>query len=239
MNTTSNEIQTELDRTSARLGELTEMRDGIKGKLETLQKGFVGGKTSLDDLQTEQGKLTILNESIKALEVKQTELHDAFQKANLSESRAETLRQMKIIAGQAETAFGEYVELRAGLDKTIERDGGKIVDAFSLFRAKQKEFERAFRELAPGVINFRPVPADAIESYGQAAAELKEIGLDGKSLELITSSYQNLPQIDFGECIHTVKQIIGNKRDRQEQQARKAAQAETVSKPKTAQLLRL
>jgi uncharacterized phage infection (PIP) family protein YhgE len=239
MNTTSNEIQSEITRTSARLGELTEMRDGIKNKLETLQKDFIGGKTSLDTLQAEQSKLATLENSVKSLQTKQNELHDAFQKASLSESRAETLRQMKIIAGQAETAFGEYVELRAELDKTIERDGGKIVDAFSLFRAKQKEFERAFRELAPGVINFRPVPADAIESYGQVATELKETGLDGKNLELVTSSYQNLPQIDFGECIQTVKQIIGNKRDRQEQQARKAAQAETVSKPKTAQVLAL
>ncbi len=239
MNTTSNEIQSEITRTTKRLGELTEMRDGIKGKLEILQKGFIGGKTSLDDLQTEQGKLTILNESIKALEAKQDELHTAFQKASLSESRAETLRQMKVIADEAETTFNEYVELRRKFDETISKDGEQLFDVMASFRSRQREFERAFRELAPGVTNFRPVPGEARESYGQVAAELKEIGLDGKSLELVTSSYQNLPQIDFGECIQTVKQIIGNKRDRQEQQARKAAQAELVSKPKTAQLLAL
>jgi chromosome segregation ATPase len=229
MNTTPKEIETELDQITKRLDELTELRDGTKNNLQTLQKGFIDGKTSLGELQTEQGKLTILNESIKALESKQDELDTAFQKASLSETHAATLHQIKLIAGQAETAFNEYAELRAELDKIIERVGGKMVDAFSLFRAKQKEFEIAFRELAPNVINFSPVPTDAIESYRQAAAELKEIGLDGKSIALVTSNYQNLPRIEFGECVHTVKQLIGNKRDKQQQQARKAAQTEKAA----------
>jgi uncharacterized phage infection (PIP) family protein YhgE len=229
MNTTSKQIETELDQIIKRLDELTELRDGTKNNLQTLQKGFIDGKTSLGELQTAQGKLTILNESIKALESKQDELDTAFQKASLSETHAATLDQIKLIAGEAETAFNEYAELRAELDKIIERVGGKMVDAFSLFRAKQKEFELVFREIAPKVINFSPVPVDAIESYRQVTAELKEIGLDGKSIELVTSTYQNLPQIEFGECVHTVKRLIGNKRDKQQQQARKAAQTERAA----------
>jgi chromosome segregation ATPase len=225
MNTKSKQIESELNQTTKRLDELTEMRNGIKTILQTLQQGFIGGKTSLDELQTEQGKLTILNESIKALEAKQGELHSAFQKASLSESRSATLKQMKVIAGEAETTFNEYVELRRKFAETISKDGEKLFDTLVSFRSKQREFERAFRELAPGVINFRPVPADARESYRQVAAELKEIGLDGKNLEFVTSAYQNFPQIDFGECVHIVEQTIGNKRDRQEQQARKAAKA--------------
>jgi chromosome segregation ATPase len=229
MNTTPKEIETELDQITKRLDELTELRDGTKNNLQTLQKGFIDGKTSLAELQTEQGKLTILNESINALESKQDELDTAFQKASLSETHAETLYQIKLIAGEAETAFNEYAELRAELDKIIERVGGKMVDKFSLFRAKQKEFETAFRELAPNVVNFSPVPTAASESYRQVTAELKEIGLDGKSIELVTSTYQNLPQIEFGECVHTVKRLIGNKRDKQQQQARKAAQTERAA----------
>jgi uncharacterized coiled-coil DUF342 family protein len=225
MNTTSKQFENELNQTTKRLDELTEMRTGITANLQTLQQGFIGGKTSLDELQTEQGKLTILNESIKALEAKQVELHTAFQKASLSESRSATIKQMKAIAGEAETAFNEYVELRHKFDETISKDGEKLFDVMASFHSKQREFERAFRELAPNVTNFRPVPGEARESYGQVAAELKEIGLDGKSLEFVTSTYQNLPQIDFAESVHTIEQAIGNKKFRQQQQARKAAKA--------------
>jgi hypothetical protein len=115
----STEIETELNNATKRLDELTEMRDGITSNLETLQKGFIDGKTSLDELQTEQSKLTILNESIKALEAKQDELHSAFQKASLSESRKKTLERMKVIADETETAFNEYVSLRAQFNETI------------------------------------------------------------------------------------------------------------------------
>ncbi len=56
MNTTSKQIETELNQTTKRLDELTEMRAGITDNLKTLQQGFIGGKTSLDELQSEQGK---------------------------------------------------------------------------------------------------------------------------------------------------------------------------------------
>jgi chromosome segregation ATPase len=225
----STEIETELNNATKRLDELTEMRDGITANLETLQKGFIDGKTSLDELQTEQSKLTILNESIKALEAKQDELHSAFQKASLSESRAETLKQMKVIAGETETAFNEYVSLRTQFNETIRQDGEKMVDALTSFHSKQTEFAQSFRELAPGVINFRPVPLEARESYGQVATELKEIGVSGESLNFVTSTYQNLPKIDFVEIVGIIERFIGNGRfdaeQKQRREARKAAKA--------------
>jgi chromosome segregation ATPase len=229
MKTTSKEIEKELDQTTNRLDELTEMRARLNTNLQSLQKGFVGGKTSLDELQAEQGKLTILNESIKALEAKQDELHDAFQRAAMSESRAGTLEQMKTIAGQTEAAFNEYVNLRAELDQAIEQGGAKMVDALSLFRSKQREFEQAFRELAPGVINFRPVPAEARESFAQIKSELEDIGVSGDRLNFVTSTYQNLPKVEFAEIVGIIERFIGNGRfnaeQKQRQEARKAAKA--------------
>jgi chromosome segregation ATPase len=223
----STEIETELNNATKRLDELTEMRDGITANLETLQKGFIDGKTSLDDLQTEQGKLTILNESIKALEARQDELHSAFQKARLSESRAETLKQMKVIADETETAFNEYVSLRTQFNETIRQDGEKMVDALVLFHSKQREFAQSFRALAPGVTSFRPVPTEASESYGQVNSELKEIGLSVAKLIFVTSTYQNLPKIDFVEIVGIIERFIGNGRfnaeQKQRQEARKAA----------------
>jgi chromosome segregation ATPase len=229
MKTTSKEIEKELDQTTKRLDELTEMRAGINTNLQTLQNGFVDGKTSLDELQAEQGKLTILNESIKALEAKQDELHDAFQRAAMSESRAETLEQMKAIAAQTEAAFNDYVNLRAELDKTIEQAGGKMVDALSAFRRKQQEFEKAFRELAPGMINFRPVPAEARESFAQIKSELEEIGLSGDRLNFVTSTYQNLPKVEFAEIVGIIERFIGNGRfDAEQKQRREARNAAKV-----------
>lgn len=219
----STEIETELNNATKRLDELTEMRDGITANLETLQKGFIDGNTSLDELQTEQSKLTILNESIKALESKQDELHSAFQKASLSESRKKTLEQMKVIADETETAFNEYVSLRTQFNETIRQDGEKMVDALVSFHNKQREFAQSFRELAPGVTSFRPVPAEASESYGQVNSELKEIGLDGKKLSFVTSTYQNLPKIDFVEIVGIIERFIGNVRFNAEQKQRQEA----------------
>ncbi len=54
----STEIENELNQTTKRLDELTEMRMRSGNNLQTLQQGFVSGKTSLDNLQAEQGKLT-------------------------------------------------------------------------------------------------------------------------------------------------------------------------------------
>jgi uncharacterized phage infection (PIP) family protein YhgE len=225
MNAKSNQIENELDQTTNRLDELTEMRTGINTNLQTLQKGFVDGKTSLDELQAEQGRLTILNESIKALEAKQEELHSEFQRMSFSESRAETLKQMKEIAAQTEAAFNEYVNLRAELDKTIEQAGGKMVDALLLFRSQQREFEQIFRELAPGVTNFRPVPSEARESFSQVKTELEKIGVSGDRLNFVTSTYQKLPKVEFSESVHLIEQAIGNRRFKEQEETRKAAKA--------------
>jgi uncharacterized phage infection (PIP) family protein YhgE len=235
MKTTSKEIEKELDQTTRRLDELTEMRDGIATNLETLQKDFIGGKTSLDTLQAEQNKLTTLDTSIKGLRAKQTELHDAFQKASLSESRKKTLERMKVIADETETAFNEYVSLRTQFNETIRQDGEKMVDALSSLHSKQKEFAQSFREIAPGVTSFRPVPAEASASYGQVNSELKEIGLSGEKFNLATSTYQNLPKMDFGEIVGIIERFIGSGRFNAEQKQRQAASAADRAKRNAAQ----
>lgn len=222
MNTTSKQIENELNQTTKRVDELTEMRNGITTNLETLQKGFVDGKTSLDELQTEQGKLTILNESIKALEAKQDELHSAFQKASLSESRSAKLKQMKEIANEAQTAFNEYVALRSKFNEIIALEGGKMVDALSLFRGKQQQFERAFRELTPGVTNFNNVPSESSKAYSQTRSELSEIGLSNEKLNFVASTHQNLPKIEFFDSVQIITQAIGNKRFNEQQKQRQS-----------------
>jgi DNA repair exonuclease SbcCD ATPase subunit len=138
MNTTSKQFEKELDQTTKRLDELTEIRMRLKGNLDELQQGFIDGKTPLDQLQSEQGKLTNLDSSIKALEAKQDELHTAFQKASLAESRQALLEKAKVIAIEAETAFNEYVELKNELNQLIAGHTAKMLDERVLFLVKQR-----------------------------------------------------------------------------------------------------
>jgi len=219
----SKEIEKELNNATKRPDELTEMRNSITTNLQALQAGFIDGKTSLDELQADQGKLIILNESIKALESKQDELHSAFQKASLSESRSVILKQMKVIADEAETAFNEYVALRHKFGETISKEGEKMFDMLLSFRSKQREFQRAFRGLAPGVDVSRFVPAEARESFNQTRSELEQIGFSDQNFNLITKDYLRLPPIDFAEYVHIIEQAISSKRFKEEQAARKTA----------------
>ncbi len=225
MKTTSKEIEKELNQTTNRLDELTEMRDGITANLQTLQQGFVDGETLLDELQAEQGKLTILNESIKGLEAKQTELRSAFQKASLSESRHAKLKQIKVIASEGENILREYTKLRAAFGETIKAEGEKMYDALAAFRDKQREFQRAFSELAPGVDALRSVPAEVRESFNQTKKELEQIGFLEKDFYEITKEHLRLPQIVFEESVRYTELFIDGQRARERQKARQLAKA--------------
>jgi len=219
----SEQIETELNNATKRLDELNEMRDGITTNLRSLQSGFIGGETLLDELQSEQGKLTILNESIKALEAKQTELHAAFQKESLSESRSAKLKQMKAIASEGETLLSEYTELRAAFGETIKAEGEKMFDALVAFRDKQGEFQRAFDELVPGINNLRFVPSEARESFIQVKKELEQIGFSDHDFNSITKEHLRLPPIVFEEAVVFSEQFIGGQIEREKQKARQAA----------------
>jgi len=232
----STEIETELNNATKRLDELTEMRDGITANLETLQKGFIDGKTSLDELQTEQGKLTTLNSSIKALESKQDELHSAFQKASLSETRSATLNQMKEIANEAETAFSEYVSQRNEFDRVIKEHAEKTFAALAAFRGKQGEFFENLRQVAPDVSSLQTMSADASDSYRKVVGELKDIGLSEGAFGLATVAHlPKLPDAAFPDVLNLAERIIGNRKSREEQAVRQAASAADRAKRNAAQ----
>jgi DNA repair exonuclease SbcCD ATPase subunit len=209
--TTSKQIETELNQVTQRLDGLTVMQTGINTNLQNLQQGFVGGKTSLDELQTEQGKLTILSASIKALEAKQDELHTAFQMASASESRQETLDRMKVITDEANAAFNEYLKLRAKLVEACRTVGEKMVDALILSQYKQWEFSAVLSRLAPDR-----------ESVKQTRDELKEIGLSETDFSNMSSDFMVAPETDFPEAVHFVEQTVANTAYRRTSQAAKA-----------------
>lgn len=204
MNTKSNQIEKELNQTTKRLDELTEMRDGIKGNLETLQQGFIDGKTSLDELQAEQSKPATLDTSIKALEAKQDELHTAFQKASFSETRQSLLEKAKVTAIEAEAFHNEYVEIRNDFDKSIRGYAEKAVEKIVAWRTKQKDFGRIEKET------------------GLSFKELEQLGLTVESYKAATAEYINLSPIEYGDALNAAINFLTAKIDRAAQAERKA-----------------
>ncbi len=195
MKTQSTEIEIELNQTTKRLDELTEMRMGLNASLQTLQQGFVDGKTPLDELQTEQSKLTILNESIKALEAKQDELHSAFQKASLSESNQNLLESATAAAHEAETIFNESLEIRNELDKAIGEIAGRFYDKLSSLHDKRREY-RGIRS---------QIPADA-----------KTPELSDDLLRLLDRNQMGFPPAVFGPALEAAYEQIRRQKEKQE-----------------------
>jgi len=224
MNTKSKQIEIELNQTTKRLDELTEMRDGITANLETLQAGFINGKTSLDELQTEQGKLTTLDSSIQTLEAKQSELETAFKTAQNVEAVQTGIGNLKTIAEQADAAFDEWDGLRVKLDGITGKFVDDIFSKSAEFYGKQKEF-RALRS-----------QLDAKNSGIVIDDELTRLGLPEKSRKSATTEYVNLSPCKFGQAIVTAERLVGQERFREQHAIEKeefeAQRAETQAAEK-------
>jgi uncharacterized phage infection (PIP) family protein YhgE len=204
MNKKSTEIKTELDSTTKRLDELTEMRDRLNTDLETLQQGFIDGKTLLDEVQAEQGKLTTLDASIKTLEAKQDDLHAEFQKACSVEAVQTGIGRLKTIAEQADAAFIEYDDLRVKLGETIAAAVEKIISKSAEFYGKQREF-RALRS-----------QLESRNSGIDIDSELKRLGLPGKSYNSATTEFIHLSSCKFGECVALAERVVGDEKNRRQ-----------------------
>jgi hypothetical protein len=203
----STEIETELNNATKRLDELTEMRDGITANLETLQQGFIDGKTSLDELQTEQGKLTTLESSIKALESKQDELRDAFQKASFAEAQAEIINRLKSLAASAEEAFATREQIRMEFDSIIGKYAKNLFDASVKLGAQAQDFTRNLSSLSED--NQKQLRSDA--AIGPASFSLLEKG-----------NRKSPNQFEFADVINTVETFLARQKYRAEQREQSA-----------------
>ena len=198
------EIKTELDNTTKRLNELTEMRDRLNTKLETLQQGFIDGKTSLDEVQAEQSKLTTLDSSIKALEAKQNELHDAFQKAGASETRQALLEKAKVTATEAQKFHSEFISIRNEFHDSIRDYAEKTVEKNAAWRNKQKDFRGIASET------------------GLTFKELEELGLTTESYKAATAEHINPSPLEYGDAVSAAVNVLTAKLDRAAQAKDKA-----------------
>ncbi|HXG84818.1 MAG TPA: hypothetical protein VNI84_12415 [Pyrinomonadaceae bacterium] len=205
MNKKSNQIENELVETSGRLVELTEMRGGINTNLQSLQKGFIDGKTSLDELQAEQSKLTTLDSSIKALQIKQDELHTAFQKASLSETRQALREKARSTAIEAEIFHTEFISVRNEFHDLISDYAEKTLEKMTAWRTKQKDFRRIASETE---LTFK---------------ELEELGLTTESYKAATAEHINPVPLEYGAVVEAAVNTLIIKLDGAWQAERRAA----------------
>ncbi len=198
-------IKKELNQTTERLDELTEMRDALNNNLQTLQGGFINGKTTLDKLQTEQSKLMPLDSSIAALEAKQSELKTELESAQKAELKHDAIEQMKKLAGESEVALSSYLALRAETNAIFAEAAQKLVDKISAWREKQFQF---------GAI---------AEATDLSPSEIKALLNDGKAFDSATITTYTVPELDFGYAV-TVAESTLQTRLSQEVQAKEQAE---------------
>jgi hypothetical protein len=204
MHRTSKQIEIELNNATNRLDELTRMRDRLNEHLKTLQDGFINGKTSLDAVQAEQGKLTTLDSSIKALEAKQSELHDAFQTASGSEARQKLLEKAKETAVEAEVFHNEYFNMRNDFHDVIRDYAEKLIDKLAAYRGKQNEFGRL---------------ADQTKLTFQ---ELEQLGLSAESHQIAVTNYISYQPFEYGAVVALAERLLAEKINRAAQEKRTA-----------------
>ena len=217
------DLQLELDAADKRINELTEMRKEAADNFQKAQDAFVGAKISLDELQTEQSKLQLLDNTIESLESKRSELQTALDAATEKETRADTLSALKTIAGEAETAFNEYVSNRSELDKAIALHGEKTFDALMAFRGKQKEFLSTFRKLVPGIIFIERPEIKQREPVAKVAAELEEIGLGKDSFKLAIKDDLQTPPLKHPEIVSLTATNFSNQRKNEQRRQKQEA----------------
>jgi uncharacterized phage infection (PIP) family protein YhgE len=202
----STEIKTELDNATKRLGELAEMRDGITANVETLQKGFIDGNTPLEELQAEQGKLTILNESIKALETKQDELHTAFQKASHNESQTEIMNRLKSLVAEAEKTFSNRETIRLEFDAVIGKYARSLFEASERLGANAQDFRRNLKQLSP-----------------ENQKQMRSGVINSAAFSLLENGNQKSPnQFEFPDVINTTEMILAQQKHRADQKEEQA-----------------
>jgi chromosome segregation ATPase len=185
----SESIKKELNQTTERLDELTEMRDALNNNLQSLQAGFINGKTTLEELQTEQSKLMPLDSSIQALEAKQSELKTELESAQKAESRQTAIEQMKKLADESELAFNSYLALRAEIETVFAEAAQKLVDKNLAWREKQSQF---------GAI---------ASASGLTESEIKAL----TNFDSATITTYSVPELEYGYAVTAAESILNSK----------------------------
>ncbi len=218
----STEIKNELDGTAKRLSELITMQDGITNTLKTLQDDFINGKAVLVQVQNEQSRLTTLNASIKSLELRQSELQTAFDTATAAEQRQALLEKLVTLGNETEPLLDDYLETKSEFHEIISEYAEKLVKKITAYRATQKEFHNAFRQLAPEIENLQWITLELRPIYSQIIDELEKLGLLEKAQKLAINGTFPEPALEYGQSINVAEGILAYKLRKAEAEKEKA-----------------
>jgi uncharacterized coiled-coil DUF342 family protein len=209
---TATQIETELKQTNARLTELQEMRDDIGGKLDALQTGFIDGKSSLDELQTEQARLTTLKSSITALDAKQGELQSELTAAAALESENASLEKATAIAIEAAAGISRYAELRSELDEIIRERSEQLFDQLKSIRGFQNEYKETLKPVDGLKIRLR-VASGEESRLEEVKSELRRKEMSDDVMKWARADSLNAPPVESDWALNLLLNSVANKRE--------------------------
>jgi chromosome segregation ATPase len=217
---TAAEISKELDQTDRRLSELEKMREKVNSRLEDFQARFIERKIPIDELQTEQSRLTTLNSSIEALEAKRSKLEAVFESISESDRKRAALQNLTTKAIDTASSLNSYLDLYSEFGSAVQDMSEKLLDALQTYRSNQNEYKDFRASIDQNEIELCPVGDEELR-LAQVQAELQEKGLTGNVLKWAT--LETLPAGEFSSIIHMCINLAINKREIEAHQKRRAA----------------
>jgi len=137
----STEINELLTQTTSRLNELYDTQSDFDDEVANLQDEFTNGTTSFEQMQAGQAKLSVLRDSIKALEAKEGGLKTAYAEAFVNENQQDLQQSAKAAALQAEKLFNESLKIRNEANDLIGECAEKFQEKFTAYQTVKKEYK--------------------------------------------------------------------------------------------------
>jgi hypothetical protein len=209
---TAAQIETELNQTNARRGELQEMRADITGKLDALQTGFIDGTTPLAALQTEQAGLTTLSSSITALDARQGELQKQLAAAHQLESENASLEKATAIAVEVAAGIVKYVELRNEFDEIIRERSEQLFDQIVVIRGFQNEYKETLDPVDGLKIGLRVAPGINAR-LEEVKSELRRKEMSDDVMNWARADSLNVPPVESDFAFQMLLSSVVNKRE--------------------------
>jgi uncharacterized phage infection (PIP) family protein YhgE len=207
----SEEIKNEINQTTQRLNELTETQKRIADNLKVMQNGFIAGTITLDEMQIEQSKLTVLNDSIDALDARRAEMQAELDAVDALARRSDIVNQMAAAAAAAAKEFTEYARITDELNGILEKSSGELLDRVSGVIENKQKFRQLFLQIAPNGER-SPEPGARLYLSAEILQELKQTGIDEESLRVATADALEDSDAEFSGVIRLVKEMTSSKR---------------------------
>lgn len=233
MERTSINIQTELDQTISRLSELKIVYGTLEPDAKKTQDRFVSGKSTLAELQTEQSKVSLLNDSVNALRRRRDDLQTELTVAAHTERQSELCAKLVSTGNEAEPLVSEYLELRNQFHSIIADSAAKLVGKLEEYHNKQREYAQTFEQLDPEINVLDRIHSEDRQRYADINRHLESIGLTTKARDTVTASRLDVGVLPYGECIALAESILINNLDRERQQERDAARSQALAERPT------